>query len=131
MQRAKLIVSMIDDNTLTAAQAAKQAGFKLFPVRVGSNVSTQMVSKALLINRRVVNAYSFNGRSQLIDLALQKPRSLGYPFEMWTLVRLQTAFKEKKIFIFLIQRSGNGSKRRVCWKRQQSWFHRKTGRSVC
>ena len=31
-------------------------------------------------------------RGQLIDLALQKPRSLDYPFELGTLVRLQTAF---------------------------------------
>ena len=31
----------------------------------------------------------------MIDLALQKPRSLGYPFEVWTLGRLQTAFTEK------------------------------------
>lgn len=28
VQRAKLIVSMLDDETLTASQAAKQAGFK-------------------------------------------------------------------------------------------------------
>ncbi len=50
----------------------------------------------------------------MIDLALQKPRSLGYPFEVWTLGRLQTAFTEKTGIHLLIQRSGNGSKRRVC-----------------
>ncbi|HSG43333.1 MAG TPA: helix-turn-helix domain-containing protein [Anaerolineales bacterium] len=32
-------------------------------------------------------------RSALLDLALQKPRSLGYPFELWTLERLQRAFQ--------------------------------------
>ena len=39
--------------------------------------------------------HSTEVRGQLIDLALQKPRSLGYPFEVWTLGRLQTAFTEK------------------------------------
>jgi hypothetical protein len=32
--------------------------------------------------------------SKLIDLALQKPRSLGYPFALWALVRLQDAFEQ-------------------------------------
>jgi transposase len=63
-------------------------------------------------------------RSGLISLALQKPRSLGYPFELWTLERLQRAFKERQgvhlsdstIWTWMDE---EGFK----WKRQQSWFH--------
>jgi transposase len=35
-------------------------------------------------------------RSELISLALQKPDTLGYPFKLWTLERLQKAFKERR-----------------------------------
>ena len=63
-------------------------------------------------------------RGSLISLALQKPRSLGYPFELWTLERLQTAFRERHdthlsdstIWTWMDE---EGFK----WKRQQSWFH--------
>jgi transposase len=63
-------------------------------------------------------------RSALIDLALQKPRSLGYPFELWTLERLQRAFKEREgthlsdstIWSWMDEEG-------LKWKRQQSWFH--------
>ena len=59
----------------------------------------------------------------MIDLALQKPRSLGYPFEVWTLGRLQTAFTEKTgihlsdstIWEWLKEEG-------LRWKCQQSWF---------
>jgi transposase len=62
-------------------------------------------------------------RGALISLALQKPRSLGYPFELWTLERLQRAFKERQgvhlsdstIWTWMDE---EGFK----WKRQQSWF---------
>jgi hypothetical protein len=35
-------------------------------------------------------------RSTLVSLALQKPRSLGLPFELWTLERLQRGFKARE-----------------------------------
>lgn len=35
-------------------------------------------------------------RSRLIDLAVQKPRTLGYPFELWTLDRLRTVLEERE-----------------------------------
>jgi transposase len=35
-------------------------------------------------------------RNALINLALQKPRTLGYPFELWTLERLQRALQERE-----------------------------------
>ncbi len=63
-------------------------------------------------------------RSALISLALQKPDTLGYPFVLWTLERLQTAFKErcemhlsKSTIWKWIDSEG------LKWKRQQSWFH--------
>jgi transposase len=63
-------------------------------------------------------------RSHLIDLALQKPSSLGEPYALWTLGRLQRAFKERyglhlsdsTIWTWLDEEG-------VQWKRQQSWFH--------
>ena len=63
-------------------------------------------------------------RSQLISLALQKPESLGYPFALWTLERLQNAFEERHdvhlsdstIWTWM---DAEGFK----WKRQESWFH--------
>jgi transposase len=60
----------------------------------------------------------------LISLALLKPDSLGYPFKLWTLERLQTAFIER-LGVHLscstiwewVEAEG------FSWKRQQSWFH--------
>ena len=63
-------------------------------------------------------------RSKLLDLALQKPRSLGRPFALWTLERLQEAFFERagihlatSTIWEYVEAEG------LSWKRQQSWFH--------
>ena len=126
VQRAKLLVHMIDDETLTASKAAKQAGFK------------SGVSGAHWVNRfneaglegltdkprsGKPDTHSQQVRSRVIDLALRKPRELGYPFELWTLKRLQSAFKEREgihlsdstIWEWLRNEG-------LRWKRQQSWF---------
>jgi transposase len=63
-------------------------------------------------------------RSTLIDLAKQKPNSLGYPFKLWTLERLQTAFQERNGIHLSASTiwewvEAEGFK----WKRQESWFH--------
>jgi len=62
--------------------------------------------------------------SALIALARQKPDSLGYPFKLWTLERLQTAFQERNgvhlsdsTIWEWVEAEG------FRWKRQQSWFH--------
>jgi transposase len=60
----------------------------------------------------------------LIGLAIQKPRSLGYPFALWTLERLQRAFEEREgihlsdstIWTWMADEG-------FAWKRQESWFH--------
>jgi transposase len=62
-------------------------------------------------------------RGKVIALARTKPRSLGYPFALWTLARLQQAFQERHglrvtpatIWKWL-QAEG------LVWKRQQSGF---------
>ena len=117
VHRAKLLVHMIDDETLTASKAAKQAGFK------------SGVSGAHWVNRfneaglegltdkprsGKPDTHSQQVRSRVIDLALRKPRELGYPFELWTLKRLQSAFKEREGIHLSDSRYGNGCETRGC-----------------
>lgn len=62
-------------------------------------------------------------RSQVIELAVQKPNTLGYPFALWTLRRLQAAVGERyhlhisasTIWQWLDDEG-------LEWKRQASWF---------
>lgn len=62
-------------------------------------------------------------RSRVMALARTKPRNLGYPFELWTLARLQRAIQERlglqvapgTIWKWL-QAEG------LVWTRQQRWF---------
>ena len=68
--------------------------------------------------------HSVEVRSKLIDLAMQRPSSLDYPFELWTLEHLQISFKEREgihlsdstIWSWITEEGLN-------WKRQQSWLH--------
>ncbi len=126
VQRAKLIVSMLDDETLTATQAGINVGFKsdnsgpCWVKRFNEAGIPGLTDKPKSGKPRV---HSTEVRGKLIDLAMQNPRSLGYPFELWTLIRLQTAFKE---------RTGIHLSDSTIWewlneeglrlKRQQSWF---------
>ncbi len=126
VQRAKLIMGMLDDETLTASQAAKRVGFKTgvpgacWVKRFNEDGIKGLSDKPKSGKPRT---HSTEVRGQLIDLALQKPRSLDYPFELWTLKRLQTAFKERTgihlsdstIWEWLKEEG-------LYWKRQQSWF---------
>lgn len=62
-------------------------------------------------------------RSSLLDLVLQKPGSLGYPYELWTLERVQRAFKERSgihlsdstIWTWVEEEGFR-------WRKQESWF---------
>jgi hypothetical protein len=59
-----------------------------------------------------------------LDLALQKPCSLGLPFAMWTLERLQTAFFEREGIQLATSTIWEYVEAECLrWKRQQSWFH--------
>jgi transposase len=99
VQRARIIAAMVEDPALTATRAGYRAGFK------SSAIGPQWVKRfnedglAGLEDRPRPGrkpVHSEAVRSALISLALQKPRSLGYPFELWTLERVQTAFKERQ-----------------------------------
>ncbi len=99
VQRARVIQVLLDNPALSADEAGRIAGFK-------TNLS----------GRHWVKRFNTNGidglrdiprpgrplvhdqhvRNALINLALQNPRDLGYPFELWTLQRLQRALQERE-----------------------------------
>lgn len=127
VQRAKVIQAMLEDPGMSAAQAGRLAGYQ-------SDLSGQMWVNRF--NQRGLAGledrpkpgrrprHSQETRSKLVSLVLQKPRTLGFPFELWTLERLQTTFREREgihlsdstIWTWLAEEG-------LEWKRQQSWFH--------
>ena len=95
VQRARIINAMDDDPDLTASEAGQLAGYKsnaIGPIWVKRFNEEGLVGleDKPRPGRRPIHSQEVRG--SLISLALQKPRSLGYPFELWTLERLQTAF---------------------------------------
>lgn len=127
VQRAKLITAMLDDPELAASRAGEQAGFRGAPMGIKwVKRFNERGMVGLLDEDRPGRppTHSQETRSALLDLALQKPRSLGYPFELWTLERLQRAFKERHglhlsdstIWEWV---EGEGFR----WRKQESWFH--------
>ncbi len=127
IQRAKVIQLLLDNPKMFVKDAAVLAGFKS-PQQAGTWVKrfNELGLDGLKDQQRSGRppVHTQDIRSCLISLALQKPDSLGYPFALWTLERLQTAFKQRNgihlsdstIWEWL---SDEGLK----WKRQQSWFH--------
>lgn len=127
VQRAKVIVALLDDPKLHATHAGLQVGFNgrqsgvTWVKRFNENGLAGLEDKP-----KAGRPWTHDQkvRSALISLAQQKPDTLGYPFKLWTLERLQTAFKERQ-GIHLSDSTiwewveGEGFK----WKRQQSWFH--------
>ena len=127
VQRARIIALMAEDAGLYASEAALKAGFS------SATVGAQWVKR---FNQHGVAGlqdkprpgrrpdHSPATRSALVSLALQKPMTLGYPFQLWTLARLQQAFEERHgthlsdstIWEWLAAEG-------LEWKRQQSWFH--------
>lgn len=127
VQRAKIIQLLLDNPKLPAGEAGKLAGYKSqVPGRTWVKRFNEHGIKELEDEpgRGRPPVYTEDVRSSLISLALQKPRSLGYPFGLWTVERLQQCFKERcgvhlstsTIWSWL---DAEGLK----WKRQQSWFH--------
>ncbi|MBA4376483.1 MAG: helix-turn-helix domain-containing protein [Anaerolinea sp.] len=127
VQRAKLIASMLNDENLSAAKAGRQVGYK-------SDASGQEWVRrfngeglaGLKDEQRKgrPRTHSESVRSALISLALKKPDSLGLPFKLWTLERLQTEFRERHG----VHLSGSTiwewlAEEGLEWKRQESWFH--------
>jgi transposase len=127
VRRAQLIAYLLEHPEVPVSRAGMRVGF-------GSNASGSAWVKRFnaegvmgLQNRpkpgRAVT-HTETVRSQVLDLAVQKPRTLGYPFALWTLERLQVALCEKHhrhlsrstIWEWLDEEG-------LEWKRQQSWFH--------
>lgn len=126
VKRAQIIAAMLADPTLPSTEAGVRAGFSgatgaKWVARFNEQGIAGLEDKPRSGRRRI---HDEKVRSNLISLALQKPRTLGYPYALWTLERLQVAFRERHgthlsdstIWTWL---DNEGLK----WKRQQSWFH--------
>jgi len=127
VQRAQIIALMLEDPELTASRAGLRVGYKTdgtgaFWVKRFNAEGVAGLEDRPRSGREPT--HSQETRSALVSLALQKPRSLGYPFELWTLERLQAAFKERQsvhlasstIWTWMDEEGFE-------WKRQESWFH--------
>ena len=127
VQRAKVIAAMLDDPKLHATHAGFKVGFN--GGQSGINWVRRFNEEGLAGLEDKPKAgrpptHDQSVRSELISLALQKPESLGYPFKLWTLERLQQAFQERQgvhlsdsTIWEWVEAEG------FEWKRQQSWFH--------
>jgi transposase len=127
VQRAKVITAMLDNPQLHATHAAIQAGFR--GEQSGINWVRRFNTDGLAGLQDKPKAgrpptHAPRVRSALIALARTKPDSLGYPFKLWTLERLQTAFQERNSVHLSdstiwewVEAEG------FRWKRQESWFH--------
>lgn len=127
VQRAKIIQSLLDNPKLPAGKAGRMVGYKSdYPGCTWVKRFNEHGIKGFADEQRSgrPSTYNENTRSSLVDMVLQKPSSLGYPFELWTESRLQIAFQERygirlsthTIWTWV---TAEGLK----WKRQQSWFH--------
>lgn len=127
VQRAKVIEAMLDNPGLYATHAALQAGFRgeqtgIKWVRRFNAEGLAGLQDRPKAGRPLTHAQTV--RSALIALARTKPDSLGYPFKLWTLERLQIAFQERNgvhlsdsTIWEWVEAEG------FRWKRQESWFH--------
>jgi transposase len=127
VQRARIIALMLEAPSLYASEAALQAGFSsatvgaLWVKRFNAQGLAGLQDKPRPGRQPV---HTPETRSALVSLATQKPATLGYPFQLWTLERLQRAFEERHgthlsdstIWEWLAAEG-------LEWKRQQSWFH--------
>lgn len=127
VQRAKLIVALLDNPKLYTTHASIAVGYR--GEQTGLNWVRRFNAEGLagLQDKPKTGrppTHDQTVRSALIKLARTKPESLGYPFKMWTLERLQTAFQERhgvhlsdSTIWEWVEAEG------LRWKRQQSWFH--------
>jgi transposase len=99
VQRARVIQALLDDPALSADEAGRMAGFKTslsgrYWVKrfnangIGGLRDIHRPGRPVVYGQRIRNA--------LITLASQNPGALGYPFELWTLERLQRAMQERE-----------------------------------
>lgn len=126
VQRARVIVALLDEAEIGAMEAGRRAGFSgqsgCAWVKRFNAGSLEVLEDAPRGGRPPTHPPEV--RSALVSLATQKPRSLGLPFELWTLERLQCEFKVREgvhlsdstIWTWLRDEG-------LHWKRQQTWFH--------
>jgi transposase len=127
VKRAQLLRAMLEDPTLSPSEASRIVGYS--NAATGINWVKRFNAEGLdgLKDRPRPGApptHTQEVRSQLVGLALQKPATLGYPFALWTLERLQRAFEERygvhlsdsTIWTWMDEEGFE-------WKRQASWFH--------
>ena len=99
VQRARVIEAILDDPSIPPSRTGEFAGFKGAPRGIHwVNRFNEAGLSGLLDGERSGRppTHGQEIRSALLDLARQKPRNLGYPFVLWTLERLQSAFKERQ-----------------------------------
>ena len=127
VQRARIIAYMLEDSSLYASKAGQKAGYASVVtgpewVRRFNEQGIAGLEDFPRPGRQPTHGQEVHG--QLISLATQKPSTLGYPFTLWTLERLQSAFQERygthlsdsTIWEWLAAEG-------LEWKRQESWFH--------
>ena len=127
VQRARVIEAMLDDPSLPASRAGEKVGFKGAPMGIRWVKRFNEAGLVGLMDGKRSGrppTHSQETRSALLDLALQKPSSLGYPFQLWTLERLQRAFKERhgvhlsdSTIWTWVEAEG------FRWRKQENWFH--------
>jgi len=99
VQHAQVIEAMLKNPELSLKQAGFRAGYRSAPsgqkwVRRFNDGGLEALGDRPRSGRPPIHGEE--ARSKLLDLVLQKPRSLGYPFALWTLERLQEAFFERE-----------------------------------
>ena len=127
VQRARVIEAILDDPNMAPSRAGEKAGFKGAPMGLLWVKRFNEKGLAGLLDKERSgrpHVHSQEIRSALLDLALQKPSNLGYPFALWTLERLQRAFKERhgthlsdSTIWTWVEAEG------FRWRKQESWFH--------
>ena len=127
VQRAHVIEAMLDDPTLSAKDAGRAAGYAADQtgprwVRRFNEGGLEALEDRPRSGRPLT--HDETQRSKLLDLALQKPPSLGYPFALWTLERLQAAlFERETIHLATSMIWEYVEAEGLHWKRQETWFH--------
>jgi transposase len=123
VQRAQIIWASAQGEPVPAI--ARHVGLSAFRVRAWIHRFNRQGLAGLADAPRAgrPRQHDESARGTVIALARTKPRSLGYPFALWTLARLGQALQEHHglgvtsatIWKWL-QAEG------LVWKRQQSWF---------
>lgn len=99
VQRAQVIRALLEDPTLSAKEAGFCAGYRSEACGCEWGHRFNEGGLEALEDQPRSGRPPTHGeavRSKLLDLALQKPRSLRYPFVLWTLQRLREAFFERE-----------------------------------